>query len=263
MTVMDMTAHAAGVRLGVVIECDPLVVELSDGQRCEPESLVPICACDVGASVAITTTDHGSELVLGVIGGASRTSVSLPGGFRAHVTTRGADAGVRVEDERGVAILAFDPVSGAVSIAARGELLLAAGSAVRVMAPRVELSSAVPAASSASVLGLDAGGVTLRAPELRVGVGDVGVDAGTVGLRAESVHVRSEEADVGVVRVRLAAERVRATLSAWFAQIKDVAQTRAGRLRLIVDGSADIRAGEIRARADREVDIDGSRINLG
>lgn len=96
--------------------------------------------------------------------------------------------------------------------------------------------------------------------------GDLAIDApnGRISLTAaQGVELRSDEVRVTANRLEVMARSVFERFTEATRWVKEAFQVRAGRLRTRIECDHDLRAGRIIERADADVSIDGTKINLG
>ena len=92
----------------------------------------------------------------------------------------------------------------------------------------------------------------LRAPNGSIGL----VASGGVRIEAPEVVLRAD-------RLELAARSVFEKFVRAYRRVAEAFHLKAGRVRTVVDGAWDVRAGRIEERADGDVRIDGNQIHLG
>lgn len=152
---------------------------------------------------------------------------------------------------------------GAVEVQAVGELTWSAAGALRVeSAERVTFGAGADAATDATVV-VDPDRVRVKAPAVDVDASAIEVAARRASVAMEAVSITADvvrrtlgtlETDVDQV-----VERARTTLR----ETADLALTRAGRLRTMVERTASFLADRVVVKSEHDVKIDGQRIHLG
>ena len=197
-----------------------------------------------------------------------RTEVALPSGERARA--RGATT-LEIVDAAGELIFAYDAAAGvtrlrvpagSLQILTDGDLELGAAGRVRLHGREVQLQSGDDEAGRASVE-LRSGEATLESRRLAVQAerGDVTIDTATwVGRRLRGTL---GEAKVAVGKLRWMADTVRSRAREAYHVVEGLSQTRAGRVRTLVEDSFHLRAQDLFMKARRDTKIDGEQIYLG
>jgi hypothetical protein len=153
--------------------------------------------------------------------------------------------------------------AGNLALRAEGSVTIAAG-AVAVRS-RSGIGLAVEAAdgSARSVLALEGGTARLAAPTLDVA-------ARHASLQAEDAHYAGRRLLAEVASLRLVAGRVETLAKTvvektrnLYRAVEELLETRAGRVRSLVDGTYHLKARDAVVRAERDVDVDGEKIRLG
>jgi len=192
------------------------------------------------------------------------------------------DGVVRVRDRRGQLVFEFDPDTGrAVLHVAAGDLTLSVpAGAVTVEARdgfrvatdgRVELSGAegvrLTAPPSEGVAGssvvLDARGTAVATHRLdaRAQVAELNVGEGRVVAR--SLHTAVEHARQVAGVVELEANRVIERAKNVYREVEDLAQTRAGRIRVVALNTFHLLGKRTFLKAEEDMKIRGEKIHLG
>ncbi len=163
----------------------------------------------------------------------------LPGGGHAALEAAEGSTVLRVYS-RDTLVIEYDPVTHR----------------TRVMPEAGDLELAAPA-----------GNLALRAE------GSVTIDAGAVavrsrsgiGLAVEAARLLAEVASLRLVagRVETLAKTVVEKTRNLYRAVEELLETRAGRVRSLVDGTYHLKARDAVVRAERDVDVDGEKIRLG
>ncbi len=95
--------------------------------------------------------------------------------------------------------------------------------------------------------------------------GDLNLEAGgSVNISgSRGINLESPEISLTADRLEMTAKTVYERFIRGYRWVKSVFQTRAGRMRTIVDSQYNLRAGSISETAQRNVRIDGKQIHLG
>ncbi|WP_323117718.1 DUF3540 domain-containing protein [Burkholderia alba] len=101
------------------------------------------------------------------------------------------------------------------------------------------------------------------APRIDLSAGRARVSAARLDIRAESVDGRARDARLVAQRFTGVFDRAWHLLGHCFRRVRGVDDTRAGRIRWQVDERAHLHARDVTLLADRQVGIDGARIDLG
>jgi hypothetical protein len=80
---------------------------------------------------------------------------------------------------------------------------------------------------------------------------------------AQGIEVRGPKVRIAAKRLELLAHTLKERFTAAARTVQDAFQLRVGRFRTRVDGAYDLHADRIRELADKDVKIDGTKINLG
>lgn len=189
----------------------------------------------------------------------------------ASATLHEDDASSRIEVRDASARLVFelDLASGRAVLHAPGDLKLAAGGdveiaaagAVRCRGREVEISTGD--GPGAARLELGASAVRLTSRLLRMVAGKADLALGDVGYEGERLAAKLGEATVVASRLETAADRVFERARNVFRSVEDLHQLTAGRVRDVVRGGWQIRAGHAALDAEQDVKIDGKSIHLG
>jgi hypothetical protein len=205
----------------------------------------------------------------------------LPGGGYAAVETTNGSTTLRVYSRRNALVVEYDPgvertritpeagdlelaaASGNLALRAAGSVAIEGG--VVAVRSRSGIGLAVEDASGATraVLALDGGRARIAAPALDVA-------ARRASLRAEEARYTGRDLLAEVASLRVVAGRVE-TLARTvvekarnlYRSVEELLETRAGRVRAVVDGTYHLKARDAVVRAEREVDVDGEKIRLG
>jgi hypothetical protein len=192
------------------------------------------------------------------------------------------DGVVRVRDRQGALVFEFDPETGravlhvpvgdlSLSVPA-GAVTVAARDGVRVETPgRVSLSGAAgvqltappsEGAAGSSVV-LDARGTAVATHRLdaRAQVAELNVGEGRVVAR--TLHTAVEHARQVAGVVELQAQRVIERAKNVYRDVEDLAQTRAGRVRVVAQQTFHLLGKRAFLKAEEDMKIRGEKIHLG
>lgn len=152
---------------------------------------------------------------------------------------------------------------GAIEVRATGELTFAAEGPVRIESrERVTLSAGEDAATDAAMT-VDRDRVHVRSAAVDVDASALEVGARRAVLIAESVAITADVARRTLGTLETDVERIVERAHTVVREARDLALTRAGRLRTVVERAASFLAERVVVNAERDVKIDGSRIHLG
>jgi hypothetical protein len=179
----------------------------------------------------------------GVDGGAARELRARDGSGAALARSAAGAEVLRVSDARGRVLFEYHPEERrAVVYAPDGDLDLEAGGRLRLRAPAIELTAG---------------------DELRVGAAraEVTLDEGRLVARATAAVVKRatqtfETLETGVGRL---VERAREA----YRQADDLAETRAGRLRVVAEKTLHLLAERALIKAREDVKVKGDKIHVG
>lgn len=240
-SVIDMTRMKRGTILAIVGGSGD--VELSDG------TVVSCTLATRDAAVGDTAIVAAVEDALYVLGAATAQA-------------REATA-LRCERDPASGRQVVRLPEGPVEIRTTGDLTWVTDGAVRVEAAEQVTLCAGPEAATGAAVTVGADRVRLRAPAVDVDAGALEVAARRASIAAEALTVTVEllrrtlgtlETDVGRI-IERAESSVRET--------KDLALTRAGRLRMVVERTASLLSERFVVKTEEDVKIDGSKIHLG
>jgi hypothetical protein len=192
-----------------------------------------------GDTVLVAACDDGARWVVGVIAalrGAAPAAVEASDGSRATIEPAGSGEAIRVRDGRGRLLFEHLPAEGrSVVHAPEGDLELAAPGKVRITAGEA---------------------VEVKAPRADVEVGEARLSARSLTTAVESALHVVETLEVRAGRV---IERARET----YREVEDLAQTHAGRLRLVAAGALDLLGRRTQIKAELDLKLKGDKIYLG
>ncbi|MFT3765791.1 MAG: DUF3540 domain-containing protein [Minicystis sp.] len=206
-------------------------------------SAVPGYAPTVGDRVVVIPLDGGAPVITGVLGAAARVRASSG-------ASAGAEgAAIVVRDAAGEIVARYDGETGALTIAARADVVISA---------------------PGRRLDLEAREIALRAEER------VGVEAPALDVTARGASLHAEEASVAADAVRVVAAEVAHAVGRWEVRVErlieraaeayreaELAETRADRARVIAKAAFDVVAGRASILSDDDAVIDGKRVLLG
>lgn len=212
--------------------------------------------------------------------------VEAADGTRARRVGEGDAAGLVLEAPDGTVLLSYDPREGRLRLeVAKGDLELCArdgrvvlsgsqgvvidgGDRVAVTARReVTIATQPEAAPGADAARAE---VSLRRDELKLGARTLGltalraaITADELGLAARSLRTAAKVAvqAVGVLETR--AERVVERAKNAYRDVEELAQTRAGRVRLVARETLHAVGKRAVVRGDEDVKVKGEKIHLG
>lgn len=156
--------------------------------------------------------------------------------------------------------------------APRGNIELLSGQAVRCLAAgSIDLQSATSASVSVqggadkprAGLRLGPSEAALAAERLHVGAKEAELELETARLRGRRLSAAIERADLLCERVESEVGTLVERAAEVYRQVSGLHQLRAGRLRSLVEGALQMRAGHVKLEAEEEVFIDGEQIHLG
>lgn len=201
-------------------------------------------------------------------------------GSRAELAGPHGEERLAVRDARGALLFEYEPSSGRASVyVPAGDLRLCAGGDIELVA-----GGAILAASAHGVAVSSSGPVSLESKSaegpragMRLAAGELALAGEALSVGAERARFRLRDTTVEGVRAaavfgeaRLAVEkletvagRVIARAKHVFERVEELHELRAGRFRAIVKKTLDLKAEAATLRAERDVRIDGDKINLG
>lgn len=180
------------------------------------------------------------------------------------VVLRNADGGLEfVYDDKADRCTVRTPAT--LRVAARDTLELVAGESVAIEArARASIEGdEVELRSGPTALHFDPRGTRVDAPRVEVRTDGAEVAADTLRARVGELHAVFETARSVVDRAEVHAVDLVERSRHLQREIEEVASLRAGKLRQIVRGAFSLATGRARLRAERDVSIDGSKIELG
>ena len=215
---------------------------------------------------------------------AARSAVVARDGTRAEVVSGEASERLRVLDGDGALLFEYDPASrkarlhvpvGDLELSApRGHIDLRAGGRLRCFAAG-DVSFDTPGAIDLRAHGPRGAGV--RPSALHVAPGDIRLGAEQVELAAERARFRVadghyegkrlgavvERAHLVVDTLETVAERVLSRAGSLFQRVRELHEMKSGRLRAVVRGALDLSSESATLIAQKDVRLDGEKINLG
>ncbi|MDB4984829.1 MAG: hypothetical protein JWN04_7 [Myxococcaceae bacterium] len=193
----------------------------------------------------------------------------LPDGTRVHMDNERAH--ISVERADGTPLFRYDANSahGTIVIenealrvsACRGDLSFAAAGEIRLEASRVSLRATMPGADAQ--LSLSPRRARLEADDLQLRGNALAVDAGRTELRGEELHSEHKRAVIKLERLESVADVVVSTARNVYQSVHELLQQKAGSLRTLVSGTAQLQAREVAHRAADSYKIRSEKIHLG
>lgn len=171
-----------------------------------------------------------------------------------------------VTDPRGRVLFRYDAATGTAELGApdgdlrlraAGRIDLEAGSGVGVSGDRVDLDA------GPAHLGLGDDGADLDAPSVTVRADSASADLGAAEISGDRCTATWSEGRLRFGRLEVTARRLRETFGDAFRSVESLCETRAGRLRTLIQGGWRLRAGQADLAAREDVRIDGDKINIG
>lgn len=208
------------------------------------------------------------------------SQLPLPGGGHAALEAAEGSTVLRVYS-RDTLVIEYDPVTHRTRLMPEaGDLELAApaGSLALRAAGNVAIEAGAVAVRSRSGIGLAVAGadgatqsvLTLEGPTARLAAPSLDVAARDVTLRAEETRLTGRSLLAEIASLRLVAGRVETIARTvvertrnLYRAVEELLETRAGRVRSVVDGTYHLKARDAVVRAERDVDVDGEKIRLG
>ena len=211
--------------------------------------------------------------VIAVLHAAVPATLVLPDGARAEVEgdrleLRDPEGRLLVRYQDGHAEIAapsgdlrLSAPSGRVVVESALDVAIHAGRDVRLTPDR--RFEVQPSGAGEAALSLDDRRAAVRAPEVQVTTKAARVAAGRATVVSRSIAVTAEHLAQKVVKYELTAERIVERTRDAFRDASDLAQTRAGRLRTIVEDVLSLRARRSVIVSTDETSIDGKKVLLG
>ena len=204
----------------------------------------------------------------------------LPGGGHAALEAAEGSTVLRVYS-RDTLVIEYDPEThrtrvmpeagdlelaapaGNLALCAQGRVTIEGGAVAVRSRSEIDLAVADTAGASGSALALNRATARLTAPTLEVA-------ARQASLHVEETRYAGRDLVAKVASIRLVAGHVE-TLARTVVErtrnlyraVEDLLETRAGRVRSLVDGTYHLKARDAVVRAERDVDVDGEKIRLG
>lgn len=234
----------------------------------------------VGDRVLVTASgDHA--WVIGVLGESRRRIRARTGASAEIVRTGEGQDRIRVLDEDDSILFEYNPEQnrgelrmprGDLDITAPGgNLTLGAGGSVRLCGESVDMmaTSALRmgvrdlASGELNTIRLGQQGTRIDTRRTTLATGDIDVQMSRTRVRGDSVSSR-----VGVVRttadrIETVAETVTQEIGSLYQNVRELLQTRAGRLRTLVKGVWQTRSRRADLKSKETFRVDGERIHLG
>jgi Protein of unknown function (DUF3540) len=215
-----------------------------------------------GDTVLVATCDDGARYVIGVIAAlreASPIAIAIPAaapaieasdGSRAALEVTASGEAIRVRDGRGR--LLFEHLAGegrSVVHVPEGDLDLVVPGSVRISA------GAAITLDSAQQASVTAPRITIKADHADITVGEARVTARALETAVDHVLHVVETLEVRAGRV---IERARET----YREVEGLAQTRAGRLRLVAEETLHLLGRRAQMKAEEDLKLKGEKIYL-
>lgn len=212
----------------------------------EAELAVPAPApLEPGRRVLVTLADDGKAYVTGILD-QRLPGVGARAGGTASVVEDEAGERIEVRDEADELVFRYDPTTGSarlrvprggLSVAApEGDLTLAAGGTVRLHGESVELAAR---------------------SRVRLTVHDLAARA------LSSIRLGRRTTRISAERIETVADRLTERVGSAYRHVKELLQTRAGRVRTLVSGTWRARSKRADLKSEENFKVDGRRIHLG
>jgi hypothetical protein len=246
-------------------------------------------APSVGDRVLVAEAFDGARYVIGVLGSADedgaherlldppassprpRSSIDGPAGAET-ISVRDAEDRLifehHVAEGRSVVYAEAGKVelrapAGDLDVTTQGALRLRAGKGVEIEAPSVRVTTVPEGDDPASRLALGALGIEVQGRALDATVGRASLATGEARLVAQAIAITVETATQVAGIVELRAERIIERVKDAYREVEDLAQTRAGSLRLVVEDTFRLLGKRAFLKTEEDMKLKAERIHLG
>lgn len=213
-------------------------------------------------------------------GALTGAMVTTRDGASARVEQDGASEVLAVRDRAGRLLFQYDAASGKgmlimpegdlVLAAPRGSIEMVAAHGIRaVSAGEIELTSATAAGlrvtgrETESQVRLEGDRAEIDAAALRVSAKESDLDLGDAKARAGALNASVDRAELTFGTLLRSAGRVIEQAENVYQRVSELCELKAGRLRTLVRGSVWMKGEDLTLLAQKDVRVDGERINLG
>jgi hypothetical protein len=178
--------------------------------------------------------------------------VRLATGECARVRTGEAGEALEILSAQGELVFSYDPATRVTRLVVpRGDLQLFA----------VEGNIDLNAGGDIRVRG--EGAVDIQGQRLRLGAPRAEITIDTLTYAGRRLRANLGEAKLALDKLRVVADTVRQRARDVYQEITDLAQTRAGRVRTLVEDTYQVKAQDLILDASRDTKIDGEQIYIG
>ena len=247
----------------------------------EAELAVPTpTPLEPGRRVLVTLADDGMTYVTGILDQPTPQVETRAGGTASVVEDEEGER-IEVRDNDDNLVLRYDPSTGAahlrvpqggLSVAAPdGDLTLAAGGTVRLHGESVEVSARSRvrlmvhdlAGRALSTLRMGRQSTQISTPRARLDAHRTDVALGRASISGDHLETRASSIRTTAERIETVADRVTERVGSAYRNVKELLQTRAGRVRTLVSGTWRARSKRADLRSEENFKVDGRRIHLG
>jgi hypothetical protein len=235
-----------------------------------------------GDEVLVSNNDAGEYFVLGVLQQVQARAVSVvsSGGAQACKQTHNGEEALQIKDAAGQLLFEYRPESGlGVIRMPEGDLALHAphGNIHMLTGKSLVCSSLGPMvleSGSALELGVKKDGakssIRLRQDELGVSSASMNIKSANANVKIDRARYTGEQISGNVKRAKWIYEKLETVTQRLFERAKNVFrnteelhQSRAGRMRTLVDKDYHVKAHDTDIQAQNIVKVDGEKIHLG
>lgn len=232
----------------------------------------------IGDRVLCVNRAAGTVYITMILEKADKTGVinktlNLNGETKARVVSRDGSHILAVYNKRGELIFEYDPDSdrsrvimgsGGLDVSApKGDIRFSAGGRIQLESRCVEMNTHEAAGMQTSRFSLGQFRTELHSASLNIKSARNKLELDEVDYHGRKLTTRVSRAKLNWGRVETLVDTLIQKARTSFTTVEELSQTRAGRMRTLVAGTFRLKAVRAKLKADKSIDIDGERINLG
>jgi len=232
----------------------------------------------IGDRVLCVSSAEGSIFITMLLervdkAGTSERTLNLNGEAKARVVSRNGSRILAVHDKRGELIFEYDPDSdrsrvimgsGSLDVdAPQGDIRFSAGGRIELASRCVEMIANETAGAAESRFSLGQFRTELQSASLNIKYAQNKLELDEVDYLGKKLVTRVSRAKLSWGRVETLVDTLIQKARTSFTTVEELSQTKAGRMRMLVSGAFRLKAERAKLKTDKNIDIDGERINLG
>jgi|GEM_PF-1717091 len=227
-----------------------------------------LCVSSADGTVYITMVLEKADRT-----GTSDKTLDLDGKTKARIVSRNSSHILAVHNKRGELIFEYDPDSdrsrvimdsGSLDVAApQGDIRFSAGKRIQLESRCVDIIANEAAGLQTSKFSLGQFRTELQSESLNIKSAQSKLELDEVDYMGKKLVTRVSRAKLNWGRVETFVDTLIQKARTSFTTVEELNQTKAGRMRMLVVGAFRLKAKRAKLKTQKNIDIDGERINLG